>query len=186
MRKTELSNLPKVKTNLNPGSLPPGSHLNPMRWWVRAQVTSTHEVRSLNTRSRWDNKVTRQSPQITLSLDRWFKSHIIYPRGEHLQQPWTWTGKLYCFRLSPDEESTCLWLYTTKKQGKPHTGESDRKSSPMKSFFRISGWLKRPVCRAQLGSLDRPKRKEANPVCEPSVWSSDMQISECIFGDARF
>lgn len=50
---------------LNPGSLPPDSLHHPTWRWLRAQVALTREVRSLNICSRWDNKVTRQSPQIT-------------------------------------------------------------------------------------------------------------------------
>lgn len=165
--------------DLNPGSLPPESHLNPRQGWVRAQVASAHEIKSLNTSPRWDNKGTRQSPQTTLSLAWVFKSHVLYPRGECLQQPW-----------SGLENFTALDCLLTKNIGafgtsqlKSGRGKSDGKLSSMKSLFRMSGWWKKPLWPNQL------KTKQNNtqiPICEPVVWSSDTHLSGCGFGDTHF
>ena len=65
MGKTELNNLPK-SDRFEPKHLPPDCDTN-TRGWGTAQVAFTHKAKSLNTLSRWDNKVTKQSPQITVN-----------------------------------------------------------------------------------------------------------------------
>lgn len=82
------------------------------------------------------------------------------------------TGKIHCFRLSPDKENRCYWYLITQKWGKPHAGESAWKSSPWALEILLmdarlaqknkNKQKKNPVCTAQPGFLAQPMKKISN------------------------
>lgn len=144
-------------------------------------MASTQEVGGLNTQPRWHNKVTRQSPHITLRLARRFKSHIIYPRGARWQCPGLERDN-YFFRLSPDKEGRCLEHPTTANSGEPHSGERDAKLSPVKSLFQMSGW-----CLCHLTGSPEPtnKGKERFPCVVVKDTDTQTRIWTCALVDPR-